>query len=306
MSTMQRMTEFPCKVCGESLRFDPEDATTYTSKTQHEDFFGMQLTTYRVSHVVGTERHHNAVVVDQAGLFRGHRDAYTESLVSAQPEQGLGYWIMHEDEPRPESVGPIKLCLLIGRTGHWVVDVVCPAAVNVIALAGTILDKVQEAETVYQSPPKQMQVRVADMDITLWQSKNRILCISSSDDSYVKSVTSISSLIVDVDNDDTVPRRRVLALVMKIATEDKNPPVTVLSRMLSSDLLFSTLRTPFQDRIPDIVERTAQRIPIAKEVLGPLLRGYATLMDILDGEHWRDYRQVYELVDFVNRRRILE
>ena len=79
----------------------------------------------------------------------------------------------------------------------------------------------------------------------------------------------------------------------------------MLSRILNEDMLFATLHTPYEDRIPSIVERTAQRYPVAGEILGPLLRGYITFVDVLEGEFSSRYEEIFELIEFVNRRRIL-
>jgi hypothetical protein len=96
-----------------------------------------------------------------------------------------------------------------------------------------------------------------------------------------------------------------LNVIFRIIENNPELSPTSLSRILHEDMLFSTLHTPYEDRIPSIVERAAKRYPIAEELLGPLLRGYMTLIDALEGGFSSRYKEVFELIDFVNRRRIL-
>jgi hypothetical protein len=41
---------------------------------------------------------------------------------------------------------------------------------------------------------------------------------------------------------------------------------------------------------------------MVKDSLGPLLSGYITLIDVLEGDFSSRYKEVFELVDFVDRR----
>jgi len=97
----------------------------------------------------------------------------------------------------------------------------------------------------------------------------------------------------------------MLNLIFNILEKNPDLSPTMLLRIMNEDMLYTEFHTPFEDRIPSIVERTIPRHPIAKEILGPLLRGYITLIDVLEGEYCSRYKEIFELVDFINRRRIL-
>jgi hypothetical protein len=305
MTVTQNITEFKCKVCGEPLRFDMKDSTSFISKTDHEDFFGMKLTTYRVAHDSKKERHYNTIIVDHAGFFRGYRDAYSEPLDTTHPTLDGNYWVFHEDSPTIERTENVQLALLISRTDRWVIDIVCPKGLNVSETATLAIDRVEEAWRVYNDIPQPMEMKVADMNIHAWTSDKRVLCVSFTNGKLKKSIDSISDYIVTESEESIIPRRRILNVIFHILEKNPNLSPSMLSRIMNEDMLFATLHTPYEERIPSIVERTAQRYPIAGEILGQLLRGYITLIDALEGDFCSRYEEIFELIDFVNRRRIL-
>jgi len=303
--TLLTATEFICKVCGKAISFDITDEKTFISKTEHEDFFGMKLTTYRVSHDDERERHYNSVVVDHMGLFRGHRDAYSEPLHTLDPTTERRYWVYHEDDTSGEPTNGIGLALLISRNQRWVVDIVCPSRMNASEIATLILDRVEEAWRIYNDIPQPMETHFADRDFYVWTSDERVLCVSFNNPHLLDSIASIASHIVIESDESIIPRRRLLNLLFQILEKDPNLSPEMLSKIMNEDMLFTTFQTPYEERIPSIVERTITMHPIAKEILGPLLRGYLTLIEVLEGEHGSRYKEVFELIDFVNRRRIL-
>jgi hypothetical protein len=304
MAILKDATKFTCRVCGETLRFDPWDESTYTSKTEHEDFFGLQLATYRVAHDSGNERHYNSVVVDQRGFFRGHRDAYSEPIRATDAIVDRDYWLFHEEKPS-EPNDKITLALLISRKDRWIVDIVCPVQLKAPELATIVMDRVEEAWRIYNSMPDLMETRLANLDVHIWASASRVLVVSFKDTSLLNTLQGVVNQIIDGQDDGVVPRRRVLSLIFRILERDSSPSFETLSRIITEDMLFATFHTPFEDRIPSIVERTAQRFPIAEEILGPLLRGYTTLIEILEDKYCSKYKEVFDLIDYVNRRRIL-
>ena len=303
--TLLTTTEFICKVCGKPITFDITDQGTFISKTDHEDFFGMKLTTYRVSHDDEKERHYNSVVVDHMGLFRGHRDAYSEPLHTLDPSTERRYWVYHEDEKSGEPTNGIGLALLISRDQRWVVDIVCPARMNASEIATLILDRVEEAWRIYNDIPQPMETHFADRDFYIWTSDERVLCVSFNNLKLLKSLESIALSIVTGNDESIIPRRRLLNLLFQILEKDPDLSPEMLSKIMNEDMLFTTFHTPYEDRISSIVERSTARHPIANDILGPLLRGYVTLIDVLEGEYCSRYKEVFELVDFINRRRIL-
>lgn len=305
MALQRSTTEFICKVCGEPMEFDISDEKTFVSKTEHEDFFGMKLTTFRVVHDSENERHYNSIVVDHVGLFRGHRDAYSENIHSISTTSEQGYWVYHEDERSGKPTNGILCALLISRDQRWVVDIVCPERLNASTIASLVLDSVEEAKLIYNAIPQPMETRLADLDFHIWVSDSRVLCVSFKNKKLLESIDSISSHILEENESSIIPRRRLMNLVFQILEHDSNLPSEMLIRLMNEDMLFAKFHTPYEDRIPSIVDRAAKRYPIAKVILGSLLRGYTTLIDVLEGEGYANHKEVFELVDFINRRRIL-
>ncbi|MGY5879242.1 MAG: hypothetical protein RTV31_03280 [Candidatus Thorarchaeota archaeon] len=305
MTIAQSATEFKCKVCGEPLKFDLTNPTAFISKSDHEDFFGMKLTTYRVAHDSKDERHYNTVIVDHAGFFRGHRDAYSEPLSGITPSIDRGYWVFHEESETIEQTDNVVLALLISRTDRWVIDAVCPNNLNASEIATLVIDRVEEAWRVYNAIPQPMEARIADMEIHAWTSEKRILCVSFTNGALKPTIDSMASHIVTESEDSIIPQRRLLNVIFRILEKNPDMSPTILSRILNEDMLFATLHTPYEDLIPRIVQKTASRHPIAKEVLGPLLRGYTTLIEVLEDKYGSRYDEIFKMIDFVNRRKLL-
>ena len=305
MTITSNITKFKCRVCGEPLNFDLTDPTAFLSKTEHEDFFGMKLTTYRVAHDTKDERHYNTVIVDHAGFFRGHRDAHTEPLKGIPPSIDRNYWVFHEESQIIEKTENVQLALLISRTDRWVIDIVCPKTLNVSETATIIIDRIEEAQRVYNDIPQSMEVRIADMDIHAWISEKRVLCVSFTNGALKPTIDSMASHIVDQNQDSIVPQRRMLNVIFQILERNPKLSPSILSRIINEDMLFTTFHTPYEDLIPNIVERTASRHPIAKEILGPLLRGYMTLIEALEDKYSSRYEEIFNMIDFVNRRKLL-
>ncbi len=304
MSLLKSTTEFVCKVCGEIIRFNPEDPKTYLSKTQHEDFFGMRLTTYRVAHEVGRERHYNSIVVDDRNMFRGHRDAYSE-IIGEEALPSEWYWVFGEESPAVDTLPEVNLALLVSRRDRWVVDIKCPKGLVVTELVSLLVSKIEEAERIYSTPPEHLEIVAANLSLDVWRSDNKCLFIGSNNTKLKHSLAQVAPLIIKED-DDYIPQRRVLSLVIRLLTIKPELQLPIIKRIISSDMLFTSLKTPYQDRISDIVARVSERLPIAKEILGPLLRGYTTLIELLEGQYLTRCDEIFELVDYVNRRRLIE
>lgn len=305
MTIAHSVTEFKCRVCGEPIKFDTKEPTAFISKSDHEDFFGMQLTTYRVSHDTKDERHFNTVIVDHAGMFRGHRDAYSEPLSGTSPSIERDYWTFHEDSPPIEKTDNVALALLISRTDRWVLDIICPKSLKVADTATLVIDRVEEAQQVYSDIPQPMEARIADMDIHAWISDKRVLCVSFTNGALKPTIDSIASHIVEQSQDSIIPHRRMLNVVFRILENNPKFSPDMLSRIMTEDMLFTTFHCPYEDLIPDIVERTSSRHPIAKELLGPLLRGYMTLIEALEDKFSSRSEEIFNMIDFVNRRKLL-
>ncbi len=305
MSLVRNTTEYKCKVCGRLAEFDITDEKSYISKKEHDNFLGLTLTIYRVAHDTPEERHHNSVVVDHTGLVRDYRDAYSEPLHTTGASIDFRYWVYQEDAISSCPTNGIELALLISRDQHWVVDIICPPTMNASEIATLVVDKVEESYKVYTSMLQPMEAHIGGLDFHIWTSHTRILCVVLKNQKLLSILNSFVSQIFGEGGADLVPRRRLLNLVFHIIEKNPNLSHSVLSRIMNENLLFTKFQTPFEDRIPSIVERTSVRFPIAREVLAPILRGHMTLIEALETVGHSHIQDVLDLIEFINRRRIL-
>jgi hypothetical protein len=93
-----------------------------------------------------------------------------------------------------------------------------------------------------------------------------------------------------------------IVLALEILRESPSLSNRVIQRLLSDDLLYSKTTTEYPDRISRIIERISSEYPLANEILEPLLRGETTLIELLENGYSNRVEDIFELVDYVNRR----
>ena len=305
MTVAKLETEFLCQICSKPIIFSTKDPDTFVSKTEHDTFFGMQLTTYRVSHEVNNERHLNTVIVDHMGFFRGHRDAYTETYDTIISSDDSNYWFKSTESPSLSVHRYLNMFMLIDRCERWVMNIIDSQGVNLLELARVIIDRVEEAEHIYEEKPNRMEITVAHHSLVLWISDSTIICADIKSSTVIPVVESLALAIVSVKDDSNSTLKRSLVLSMKMIENNSKIDSQLLYRMVQDNLLFVKITTPFEDRISDLAERIGKRLPLAGKVLGPLLRGYTTVIELLEGEYIGQLKEIFEVIDFVNRRGLL-
>ncbi|MHA1770389.1 MAG: hypothetical protein ACTSYL_00200 [Candidatus Thorarchaeota archaeon] len=299
------ITEFKCKICGATIQFSINDPETYESKTPHKEYFGMQLTTVRVSHDTSDERHHNAIVIDQRGLFRGYRDAYSEPLVSLDKELPQSLVVHPSQGIQLSTHDYVKLLIIVDRQRFWVQAYLCPAEFRPTELARLVMERVEEAERIYDQPQKRLNFSLADMDLHVWHTNERIAFVS------VKSLSKLSVLeglvdgLLTINPTSPFSSQRALEIALRVIDDVPDPDSKTLRRLVTDPMIFTIAATPFQDRVNSIVERVGKRFPIAKTVLRPLLTGQSSLIDVLEDGYWTKIEEVFDMVDFINRRGLL-
>lgn len=306
MSHLRQVTEFTCAVCNEKLQLDPNDQTTFDSKTNHEKFFGMQLTTYRVSHETAEERHVNTIIVDHMGFFRGHKDAFTESIDRDLQRAERPYWVA---EQRPASLTShqyLDLFFVIDTEDNWVLEIVNSARVRALELARLIDERISEIRRLYDVMPDHLSLTLGDQDLRLWMKETRVVVASLKSPACFSAVEALAQEILRVSHPDTLPEKRLLVLALQSIALQPRIDVNVVRRLVSDDRLFTTVDFPYTSRIQSIVSRLERRFPLANDVLVPLLSGRANVIDLLEEGHINDLSNIFELLDFVDRRGLLE
>lgn len=298
-------TEFKCKICGATIHFSIDDPETYESKTPQREYFGMQLTTVRVSHDTSNERHHNAIVIDQKGLFRGYRDAYAEPLVSESKDVQPSL-VVHPSQG--VSLTPheyVKLLIVVDRQHFWVQAYLCPATFRSAELARLVMERVEEAERIYEQPQRRLDFSLADMDLHVWHSNERIVFASVQSPSKLSVLEGLVDGLMTTSPTSPFSNQRAIEIALRVIDDVPDPDPQALRRLVTDPMNFTIASTPFQDRVNSIVERVSKRFPIAKAFLRPLLTGQSSLLDLLEDGNWTKVGEIFEMVDFINRRGLL-
>ncbi|MCF2137728.1 MAG: hypothetical protein K9W43_10905 [Candidatus Thorarchaeota archaeon] len=298
------LTEFKCKICGKTVRFSIDDPSTYESKTSHTSYFGMQLTTVRVVHEAQNERHYNAIVVDHKGLFRGYRDAYVEPLTSIGSGAHQNLVVHPSQEIQQTHHKHIRILILVDRQRFWVQTYLCPDEFKPAELARLILERVEEAEKVYDTEQRYLVISLADMDMHIWVSKERVVFASVRDDRIIQALEGLATGLLE-DHGAAYTNQRAINVALRALDDNPQTDPESLHRLVTDSMIFTISATPYSDRITKIVERVSAKLPIAKVLLRPLLMGQSSLIDFLEDGHWSELTEAFEMVDFINRRGLL-
>ncbi|MFW9994240.1 MAG: hypothetical protein ACFFD4_19505 [Candidatus Odinarchaeota archaeon] len=316
MATLQvQDTEFNCKICGVKVVFNVFNTDSFESKTPHERFFGMQLTTYRVAHAARdfNERHLNTVLVDHQGFFRGFIDAYSEPF----PEIKAKIVIKEEWELIPEEDGSLlaeneffDTLLVFDRNALWVLGVIHSPIIKPVAIAKLLLEKIVDTEQIYKELPDKISYSIADKVFHVWNEGSRFIAAVFKEDQLNEKIELIIKEILSsfVQRRGTVTRRRIIILALnasssKHLTEDDLPAIR---RLLTDNALFTTIKVKYENHIPRIIDRLAREFPIAGDILEKLLKGETTVIELLESKYLDRYREIFDLIDFINRRKLLE
>jgi hypothetical protein len=295
-------TNFNCMICGEAMAFDINDETTYLSKTSHEKFFGMQLTTYRVAHTKDTESHVNVVIVDHKGLFRGHKDAYVEAAIPETMVADHRFSVIDGGVESCKGHPFIDMILFFDRENYWVMEIICPETLKPAALTRMLHDRILESEAIYEVAPEYSTMTIADRQIHLWLKGKKGVAVQVSDPNVLTALGPLAREIIETKMNQGTSIRHSITLTLEIMKESPNLSSRVIKRLLTDDLLYSKTTTEYIDRIQRIIERISSEFPLAKEILEPLLKGETSLMELFENGYSNRVDEIFELVDYVNRR----
>ncbi|MHA1973711.1 MAG: hypothetical protein ACTSW1_11995 [Candidatus Hodarchaeales archaeon] len=310
---MAGKTKFLCKLCGYEVKFDIEDPSTYMSKSEHDQFFGMQLTTFRVPHIHSSEIHINTILVDHKGFFRGHIDAYSEPI--DQVTQNFPRIVEKILRPAPSSLleKPIfehkffEILLLIDRTELTYLDIILPRNLKPFNITEEILRKLTDAERIYNELPIKMTLNIADKIFTVWSDESKAFTSIIKRDLISPDVNQLIHGILRIfrENKNLRPNKKSLFIVFNaISSLDlKFKDLPLLKRVLTDELLFSRISIKYPEHIPQIASRLSKDFFIPLNVLIPALRGEIPIIDLLYGDYFKD---TFLMLDFIKRRRLLE
>ncbi len=315
MSFQLFTTKFPCKLCNTEISFNINDPQTFLSKTQHESFFGMQLTTYRVAHTSSSnmERHINVVLVDHAGYFRGYVDAYSEEIKKKEefPRQRLKptFKILQERFPNLNEHNLFNLLLVLDAKEYWALEIVAPQNLRVYPLLEFITRKYAEMEQIYTVLPAKVNASYADMELNLLLKDSKIIVASFKKNKTLEGIDDLFGKIVETMNTERrIPQKKLLVIMAKCLnylSHVTKKDVEFCLRILYDDRLHTRVYTKYEQYIPQIVKRVSSEFPIASEFLEEVLLGRISFIELLEQNYAKNFREIAEIIGFINRRKLL-
>ena len=292
-------TAFKCKVCDSELVFNILDETSYQSKTEKKEFFGMQLVTYRVYHDVGSVRHHNAVLADHEGAYRGHVDAYSENVKQTGSITFDDLWLISEEEPL-QSHSKFGIVLFFDYNEGWILDIICPFNIKPIEITKTILNKLQEAASIYQRIPNHLSIPLADMVFEVFHSDNQFMIITKNSEVIKYDIQELVKTILayNFGHRKGLPNSRAFKTCFKLI-EVSHPPPELLLRLLTDEILNTPIFVPLANNFPVVMKELQEEFDFPKEMFSHLLLGRTTVLDLLSSpEYLSRADELVSIVDF--------
>jgi hypothetical protein len=307
-------TEFRCKLCDSLVKFNMNDESTYIEKKLHQSsFFGMELITFKVAHLSVEQMHVNSILVDSKGVLHGLIEVYSITITKNEQEPEIPgkkeLIVLADEEPPLENHRAIETMFVLNTKNAWIMEVVRPPVINSLEMGRILMEKYQEVIRIYSNPPSYLTINVADKQYDLWILDSMIIAANFLKKEGFEIFDALfKEILAQQFNDrEWLTKREQLNLILQFLEKASatQTDIPVLLRILTDDLLFSDIHIKYLDQIPRIVERLNKEFSIAKEVLDPLLRNKITLMDLLRKNYLLRSRELIQMVDFINMRKIL-
>nr|NHJ87885.1 hypothetical protein [Asgard group archaeon] len=206
-----------CKLCNAEMIFDVDNSNSYLSKTEHQDFFGMKLVTYRVQHIINGEKHLNAVLIDNNNLFRGHVDAYRIPVF--KEEQSLktvdmSSYLLLEEEIKAPTSNDILTNFFVASLDGWILEVVKIPNSKTEAILKGIFEKIEESMRIYEVIPQPLNVIIANLDCFVWVQGRTHLIITFANKSDHEKYTQVMIQITKyIENNGIIPKKRIFKIL---------------------------------------------------------------------------------------------
>jgi hypothetical protein len=302
------LSEFTCKLCQNKIAFNIHDNQTYITKQPHQKFFGMQLTSFRVSHEIGGDRHINTVLIDHKGYFRGHIDAYKEAIGQDSFVVDAVLHRLGTDDRTPLHEHPfIDIFLFLDLKELWVVDLICPSNIKPLDLATVVINRIEKARVIYTELPSYLTLQVADKNLNIWINENKVLIVSIDIENLNIDFELLMQMILNfyTNEEEISPNRRAILLVLTTLTrteliKEDHPKVRTI---LKDPRIFTTVTIKYPWQIPRIAARLSKTFAIPEEILLAFLRGKITVINLLESQY---FKEVLDMIDFIERRNLLE
>ena len=312
-SAMSSQINVKCKICDMEIAFNCNDANSYLSRTEHKDFFGMQLITYRVQHQVNGEQHLNAVLIDSQNLFRGYVDAYIMPIIKDEQMGTINFsdFLILENDIEPMHPNKIFSNFIIMNLNGWVLEVSKIKGLKTDAILKNIQEKIVETKGIYEVIPQPLNIVIADLECFIWiEGRTHLIITIKRKEEIEKYLTLFSELTKKIENRGIIPKRRIFNILSNILTETTLAETRsdLILRLLSDDLLYSNIKIKYPERIKEITPKIAKRFNISKAIIEELLSGSISVIDLFVERPVliSQFKTILETLDFIDRRKLLE
>ncbi|MFX1275079.1 MAG: hypothetical protein ACFFBP_18620 [Promethearchaeota archaeon] len=307
--------KFNCQLCSAEIKFKPSDDTSYISMEPFKKFLGKELCAYKIAHYYKNELHVNTVLLEEHGGYNGILNSHIIQLKKHDntADLDLKYFEYKEEHESVLESHPIYDFLIIFNTfEHWKYDLVCSPMFNSIDLTALAQKKMKEAMTIYSKIPKNMNIQIADKNFYLWILESIVICINLKDDSNIQWLKPLISefmekTIFEGNLISNCPRLLIINEVFKTSkiTEEKLP---LIRRLIFDDLLYSKIEIKYTDHITQILNKALSKFNLDRNfVLGFFFYQNKSIMEYLrKSEKFEDIEVFLEMIDFINRRKLLE
>ncbi len=309
----KKYTEFHCKLCNKEMLFNVSDKQTYLTKRDHNKYFGIQLATYQVAHVFGGEMHVNTVIVDERGSFKGHVEAYPVPLSGFLTSGEVPAFerilrVVPEENIPLRSHKLVETLFLLDRETQQVLALICPESLKILEIAKISLEKVKEHEKLFEHLDKTPILNIAGQIFHFWASGNRILVASLTSEEGLPAFDVVAKKLLESTFEDLVNRveRLEVALLFLEKSRLLGKDLQAFFRFVTDDRLFSKIQVKYSENIPHILARLKEEFGFDLVVLAPFLRGYKSMSEVLDVDTLPRASELFEVVDYIERRKLLE
>ena len=257
----------------------------------------MQLTTYRLSHDVGSERHHNAVLADLEGSFRGHVDCYSEIIEPDQRSQLDQYWMVEGEGLQAHE--QLEIFIFYDTKEKWVVDVICPNNLRPIQIIEVIDKKIDEARKIYDSLPTLLPFTLADKTITTLNHGNQYILLSVTQSNYLDQIQPFISNILEHEFGHRKGLPNLKAINTGLRLLDQNIlNLSKTMRLVTDEFLHTPITVPFEEEFPLILNELKKEFSFPEYVYIDLLKGNKSVIDILNETD--DLTQAIDLIAIID------
>ncbi|MFW9994239.1 MAG: hypothetical protein ACFFD4_19500 [Candidatus Odinarchaeota archaeon] len=296
-------TTFHCKICKQTMKFHIADNKSYVSKTEQEKYFSMQLVTYRVFHDTETERHHNTVLVDHKGFFRGYVDFYKENISSIEDriKEKSEFWVISEEDEMDQAHSLIDTFLFSDLRERWILPVIHPLPVRPLEVIEKIEKKIIEAKEIYTDLPDDISFSIAGTSYKLMLAGDQAIVIALKSQADAQAVEKLTKGILEHNfgYKRGLPKLSPFLTVLRmLETSSKELNQETAMKILTDDLLHIPLEIPAMEHLTVVVEELKHDFSFSREILASLLSGKTTALDLLNSGYMNDLEELLSLVDF--------